>query len=179
MENPNNHLNKEQISQSLTQAFQQFVAWLDTISEAQFNENPPQKWSIAQNLEHLIKSAKPVRALLGKPASELTAFGKPFAPEKTYQEIVEIYLKTLQKPVVNTTFAPNEAVYKPADLRASFLKELDLLLNHLALWQESDLDLYAIPHPLIGNLSVRQMLYFTAYHTLHHLSTLQKRWAVS
>jgi hypothetical protein len=175
MENLSHQLDKTAINQLLTEAFKAFSTWLEGISPEKFIENPPQKWSIAQNLAHLIKSAKPVRALLGKPAAELAAFGKPFNAELNYLEIVNIYLEALKTPVVNTTFAPNTEEYSKENLLISFNKELDLILNNLSHWQEGDLDAYSIPHPLLGNLSVRQMLYFTAYHTRHHLATLQQR----
>ena len=35
-------------------------------------------------------------------------------------------------------------------------------------WSEGDLDLYVIPHPLIGGLTFREILYFTIYHVQHH-----------
>ena len=35
-------------------------------------------------------------------------------------------------------------------------------------WSEDDLDLYVIPHPLMGKLTFREILYFTIYHVKHH-----------
>jgi len=37
-------------------------------------------------------------------------------------------------------------------------------------WQEADLDQYRLPHPLLGKLTIREMLYFTIYHNLRHAS---------
>ena len=37
-------------------------------------------------------------------------------------------------------------------------------------WQENEMDLYQLPHPLLGNLTVREILYFTIYHNLRHAS---------
>ena len=37
-------------------------------------------------------------------------------------------------------------------------------------WDEDDLDRYQLPHPLIGNLTVREMLFCTIYHNLRHAS---------
>ena len=44
-----------------------------------------------------------------------------------------------------------------ADLRAA-----------AAAWDERDLDRYAMRHPLIGELSVREMLFFCIVHERHH-----------
>lgn len=35
-------------------------------------------------------------------------------------------------------------------------------------WTEQDLDTVLLPHPLLGKLTVREMLYFTIYHAQHH-----------
>jgi hypothetical protein len=32
------------------------------------------------------------------------------------------------------------------------------------------LDEYLLPHPLIGKLTIREILYFTIYHNLRHAS---------
>lgn len=36
------------------------------------------------------------------------------------------------------------------------------------------LDTYQIPHPIIGLISVREMIYFTLYHYKHHLKAINK-----
>ena len=35
-------------------------------------------------------------------------------------------------------------------------------------WDEDDLDLYVIPHPLMERLTFQEILYFTIYHVQHH-----------
>jgi len=37
-------------------------------------------------------------------------------------------------------------------------------------WNDSELDEYLLPHPLIGKLTIREMLFFTIYHNLRHAS---------
>jgi hypothetical protein len=50
---------------------------------------------------------------------------------------------------------------------------------HLNGFTESQLDMLLLPHPLLGKLTLREMLYFTIYHVEHHekqvLENLQKR----
>ncbi len=42
-------------------------------------------------------------------------------------------------------------------------------------WNEASLDKYRMPpHPLLGKLTVREMLLFTLYHDRHHLESV--RW---
>ena len=46
--------------------------------------------------------------------------------------------------------------------------------NTLA-WSERALDRYRLPHPLLGRLTVREMLLFTLYHSVHHFSLVSTR----
>jgi hypothetical protein len=59
-----------------------------------------------------------------------------------------------------------------------FTETNDALVNHLADWTEEELDKYVIPHPLMGLLTVGEMMLFTAYHTRHHLEIMEKRAAL-
>ena len=36
-----------------------------------------------------------------------------------------------------------------------------------------DLDKYVLPHPLLGKVTLREMLYFTIHHNEHHLELLK------
>ena len=36
-------------------------------------------------------------------------------------------------------------------------------------WTESQLDAYRLPHPLLGRLTVREMMLFTLIHNQHHV----------
>ncbi|HRH60621.1 MAG TPA: DinB family protein, partial [Chitinophagaceae bacterium] len=39
---------------------------------------------------------------------------------------------------------------------------------------EDELDVYILPHPLLGKLTLREMLYFTIYHAEHHLKNVEE-----
>jgi hypothetical protein len=44
-------------------------------------------------------------------------------------------------------------------------------------WSEADLDACRLPHPLLGRLTVREMLLFTQYHEVHHVANVERRRA--
>ena len=48
-------------------------------------------------------------------------------------------------------------------------KAQDNLSQAIKKWKDTDLDQYYIIHPILGRLTVREMLFFTIYHTEHHL----------
>ena len=49
----------------------------------------------------------------------------------------------------------------------------DTLLKAIDNWTEEELDTYLIPHPLIGKMTLRELLFFTVYHIGHHLKTIK------
>ena len=42
-------------------------------------------------------------------------------------------------------------------------------------WGEWTLDRLRLPHPALGRLTVREMLFFTLYHNLHHVENVARR----
>ena len=53
-------------------------------------------------------------------------------------------------------------------------KEQKRMVENLKNWSENDLDINVMPHPIIGKISVREMLFFTIYHIQHHAKSIQK-----
>ncbi|MGH7601660.1 MAG: DinB family protein, partial [bacterium] len=50
----------------------------------------------------------------------------------------------------------------------------DRLMGILQRWDENSLDKYLLPHPLMGKLTIREMLFFTLYHDVHHVNNVRK-----
>ncbi len=55
-------------------------------------------------------------------------------------------------------------------------RENEKYLESLELrWSDRQLDQYLAPHPLLGKLTLRELCYFTIYHTGHHLDIIKVR----
>ena len=54
---------------------------------------------------------------------------------------------------------------------------LSALQERLLRWNEADLDSTRLPHPLMGRMTVREVLHFTVYHNLHHVHAAARRRA--
>lgn len=169
------YLNQHEIRSRLHHSFDQFVDFVQTLPDHRFTATPYGKWSAGQQLQHLIKSARPVATAMGYPKMLLRYFGTNRQPSRSYQAVVEEYQQVLAGGAKSTlTYLPG-VVYsaqRPV-LIAAFLKQKERLLQQLDNWSEKDLDKYRLPHPLLGNISIREMLYFTAYHNGHHLEQLK------
>ncbi|MFD1732536.1 hypothetical protein ACFSC4_17950 [Deinococcus malanensis] len=45
-------------------------------------------------------------------------------------------------------------------------------------WPDHELDARSMPHPVLDMLTVREMLYFTIEHNLHHLRGCRPDWSI-
>jgi hypothetical protein len=141
-------------------------------------------WSPADNVRHLLKSTRPVAGALAMPKVLLAIrFGVAFRDSVTYSQLQERYLSILATGFKAGRFAP--APLKPSEIseehRRSMMASLDTAFENLTSaatrWREWQLDRLRLPHPALGNLTVREMLFFTIYHHVHHVENVVRRMA--
>ena len=51
-------------------------------------------------------------------------------------------------------------------------KQITRLSEKIDRFSETELDQFILPHPLLGKLTLREMIYFTIYHVEHHHSQI-------
>jgi DinB superfamily len=168
-------MNKEEIITATEEAFLAFKNYCTTVDENLFFNKPGAKWSIAENVQHLIVSTNTssLAWLLPKFLVQWVG-GRPNRPSMPYEALVTKYKNKLaQGGAASGRFIP-----KP--LKISFGKQ-QLMTNWERAAQkfistlqknrtENDLDKYLVKHPLLGRITLRELCYFTIYHTQHHLS---------
>jgi len=165
-----------EIITKLQQAFAELENTAETIPEAFFFQPPTDgKWSVADNLEHLFLSVKPLAGLFGKTALMQANWGRNEKGSRSYETLVAIYLDKLKTAAVtNNPFGPLQKQEAPSKekLLSSLHSIHQLFVERAALLSEEELDGLQAPHPLLGLLTCREFLYFTHYHTSHHLKTI-------
>jgi hypothetical protein len=170
-------MNKKEIVSLLDHAHQSFADYLAALDEHDFLYAKEEKWSAGQQLDHIIKSVAPVNMAIGLPRFILKwKFGVANRPSKTYEAIVAKYKDKLSAGGRSTKqFTPSPISYSQ---KASLLHTLTSLNKKLCAKataaSEESLDKYILPHPLLGKLTLREMLYFTAYHVQHHQLLIQQ-----
>jgi hypothetical protein len=156
-------------------AFNNFVAPMD---KEKFETTPGGKWSVGQNLDHLIRAIRPLQLAYSLPKFILKMmFGKANRPSKSYEELVQKYkTKLAEGGRASGPFIPPVIVFEQKD---SLIKKYDQqklkLISKIEKQSEEDLDKYILPHPLLGKLTLREMLFFTIHHNEHHLELLKAR----
>ena len=134
------------------------------------------KWSIAENIGHLIISNKGVVKALGAPKEFLKTFGKPNGPSRTIIELLKTYKIELAKGIKAGpafTYQLNEKEDANTML-TNFESINNRFCERIENWSEEDLENYCIPHPRLGKFTVREMAFFTVFHSNHHLKAIQK-----
>jgi DinB superfamily len=154
------------------------VSFVNRQTSSDFEASPNGKWSVGQNLDHLNKSLSPVNLALQLPSFALRLlFGKPNRKQRNYAELVERYHQKLAAGgTASGPFIPPKVAWnKKEKLIAKFIKETETLNRLMNKCSEDYLDLYLLPHPLLGKITVREMLFFSVYHIQHHLHLLEER----
>lgn len=154
------------------------LRFIEQQSAAQFIDSPDGKWSVGQNLDHLNKSISPVNLALRLPRFVVRLmFGKPNRKPRTYAELVTRYHQKLAAggKASGRFIPPNITWEEKEKLISTFRKETESMNRLMTKWTEEQLDQYLLPHPLLGKLTMREMLFFSVYHIQHHTRLLKDR----
>ncbi len=142
-------------------------------------------WSPAGHIDHLVRSVRPLAGALRLPRIALWwRFGRSSASRPT-EQVVERYLDLLsQGKGARGQYLP-EPVAAGADPTEEARQQLlgryravgEALIGALGRWNERSVDRYRLPHPLLGLLTVRELLAWSLYHGRHHRRRIHDRAA--
>lgn len=158
---------------------------MESLSPQVFVAAQGEFWSPADHMRHLIRSNRPLAVALGAPKIMLRfRFGKSGGPSRAYEQVVEQYHQALKDGAQargRYLPSPRQGDDDDAGWQALIMgrwqdvgRDLQKLYGK---WNDKHLDRLQLPHPVIGNLTVREMLYFTLYHNHHHARRVFERMA--
>ncbi len=170
-------MTKNEIIKAAEKTFSAFTDYCTSITEFVFFDKPNTKWSVAENVQHLIVSTTTSTLAFSLPKF-LVLFigGKPNRKSKTYEELVSNYKNKLEEGgKASGRFIPNPIKLNfgkqklMSNWKKATTKYLTAILKNRS---ENDLDNYLVKHPLLGKITLRELCYFTVYHTQHHLNII-------
>ena len=175
-------LTKTEIAARLETTCSDLCAYVQALSPDRFAQQPAEEWSGAGYLEHLILSVKATaKGFQTAPEALERLFGRAAAPSRSYDALTTFYQAGLAAGAnapANITPVnyriPDEVTDLKTYLLGEWIKGNERLITALDNWPEADLDAYVLPHPLMSNLTLREMLYFTLHHNQHHLGDIQR-----
>jgi DinB superfamily len=170
-------MNQQDIIIKLKENHQSLIDYQLSLTDDEFLRSQNGKWSSGQQLDHIYRAVKPLNLAFSLPRFIPTLlFGKANRPSKSYDDLVLKYKGKLESGYK----ASGQFIPKSVDLRQrlplaqSLMRKVSKLCDQSEDYSEQELDILLLPHPLLGKLTIREMLYFTIYHAEHHLQ-LTKR----
>ena len=164
-------MHRQQLISQLQQNHQQFIAYINSLSDAQFMQTTNGKWTPGQQLEHILTSVKTLAQIVSNKTFIETRFGKIDREVWSYDETVSNY----QTGLANGGKAPAKflppaiELNQKQELADSILHFENQLLQSLGSYTDEELNTLVLPHPFLGKLTINEMLYVITYHVLHHL----------
>lgn len=170
-------MKRSHIPDELIQHHEAFIQTIRALPAQRLEVQPNGKWSPAQHLEHIRMSVQPVATALIVPRGFLRwRFGTPNRPSRSYEALVARYKEKLAVGgKAPARFAPRAlSAAEVASTSGVLMRLVNTLCKRAQRWSDADLDRYILPHPLLGKLTVREVLFFTVYHVQHHMALVQR-----
>lgn len=164
-------MDRSQINTALLKNHEAFIARISAVPADQRDKSHNGKWTPAQHLEHIQRAIAPVSwALLVPKWFVRWRFGKPNRAPRDYDGLVQRYKEKLAAGGrASGRFVPPTVPASAVDrISGSVQRIVATVTRRVPNWSEQDLDTALLPHPLLGKLTVREMLYFTIHHVQHH-----------
>lgn len=159
------------------------LRYLTELATPEFVAPQGSKWSPADHVRHLRKSTRPLVTALAVPLLLRLRFGAHRDDSRNYAQVRELYRTRLALGYGRTGFEPttrgspaNPDVWR-AEIMSGWTATVRALASRVGAWNERALDRYQVPHPLLGKMSIREILLFTLYHNAHHVQLVAERRA--
>ena len=143
---------------------------------------PEGKWAAGQHIIHLVQSTTPLLKALRLPNFILKwKFGTSNRPSRNYQDIIRKYEEKLTAagPGVVGPFSRNMPVSPSSESHTwlSKLSDLNSRINTITQkLTDKELDTILLPHPLMGKMTLREILMWNAHHIQHHIDILTSKY---
>jgi len=174
--------NRRQIIEALESVHEDGVEYWARFDTPAFFASMGAHWSAAEHVRHLTRSMAPLLPVLRMPRVALrVAFGSPTSPSRSVEQIAASYALALAAGGTAGRYTPSPEKESGGDVRRNAIMDhhsetLRGLTQAMERWSEAELDAHRLPHPLLGRLTVREMMLFALLHNRHHVEVAERRW---
>lgn len=174
-------MEKEALVSLLEAKHKKLLDWLENQPKENWEKGPEGKWRTGQQILHLTDSLQLLNNALSYPKFLLKyKFGTCNRAPRDYEAVAKKYQ---QKLLENK----ERAKVFNKDLKTPSLEERHTLVNKLQIQNkklqyktlkisDKNLDTLVVPHPLMGKMTIREIVMWTAHHTEHHTDILIKNY---
>src|SRR5690554_638154 len=166
-------MTKQELIDAFVKNHQELIDYVNALTDEEFTFSYDGKWTAGQQLSHAYLCLLPLPKSLALKEYILQKFGKIDRLAWDYDTVMEQYMKTSRK--APERFLPEHiGPEQKTKLTADFQEILSAIQQSLDGFTEEDLDTFVLPHPILGNLTIREMFYLMTYHPIHHLKQTQQ-----
>jgi hypothetical protein len=172
------------LDQELADAEADVAAFFGSLSPDEFALRVGSAWTPAEHLDHLNTTVSAVaRGLAISPLLLRLRFGRARRPSRSLVELRDDYRARLARGAgASGPFVPerldltgDQRSIRQQELLARWRRVNDRLRTALERWSDRKLDRLQLPHPLLGRITAREMVFFTIFHDRHHIVSAKSR----
>jgi hypothetical protein len=175
---------RDEILEALADAERDTAGFFESLTPDEWSQRVASAWTPAEHLDHLNIACSAVAR--GFSMSRLLLrirFGRAHQSSRTFEGLRDNYRALLKGGAgAAGRFIPEreelteeQRAVRHGALLARWQRVNARLRAALAGWSERDLDRIQLPHPILGKIAAREMLFFAIYHASHHVAAAKTR----
>lgn len=164
-------MKKQEIIELLTKNYASFVTYINELTAEKFTFAYQEKWTAGQQLAHIVLCVKPLLKVYGMDKDVIAQnFGLSNRASVADTALLNSYNEKLSGTYKTADRYLPEVILltQRQELTENLTKLIQNLCVSISNFTEEELDTLLIPHPLLGNLTLREMLYNAIHHVEHH-----------
>lgn len=160
------------------------ASFFGLIPDSEFVRRLGEAWSPAEHLDHLnIAVSAVAQGFAMSPLLLRLRFGSSKRESRSYDQLRADYQSRLKAGGrAAGRFVPSamangatDASARKKNLLERWIRVNRRLRKGLEKWSERNLERVQMPHPLLGKITARELVFFTIYHGRHHVVAVQNR----
>ncbi len=172
-------MNSTKIITLLEEKHKDLFDWLNQKQEDVWISGPRERWTTGQHFLHLENSLKMLNKALSVPKFILKyKFGTANRPSRSYKEVADRYEVKLSENLDRAKKFNQNLEIPDLKKKASIVGSIHIQNKKLQYktkrLKDKHLDTLIVPHPLMGKMTLREIIMWTAHHTEHHYKILKK-----
>jgi hypothetical protein len=178
---------RDEILRALAASEREVAAFFSSLTDDELIARVGSAWTSAEQLDHLNLAVRAVaRGFSMRPWLLRMLFGRAGSPSRGFDEVRDTYRSGLARGAGaardylprREQLAAAEVAGRRAELVARWARVNAAVRHALSRWHESDLDRVRLPHPILGKITAREMLFFMLYHNGHHVAAAKGRFGL-
>lgn len=164
-------MTKQMIQDELTKRYDIFIRFIGGLTAEEYLMRNNGKWTAEQQLQHIILCVRPLVQVFSLDKDIIgQTFGRTDKKSRDYETMQIDYTgKLAGGGKAPDRFVPEATATESREALTRVLSNLIAeLCSKIETFSEQELDSLLIPHPLLKNLTLREMLYNAIYHVGHH-----------